>query len=66
MCVCVQHSVSPAKEDHEEYNAVMQQLLRLVVDDINKASREGVLLTTGIRLHPIPCGNKGDWAYLVP
>ena len=54
------------KEDHENYNDVMQQLLQLLYENINTASREGVKLCSGVHLHPIPLGSKGDWSYLVP
>ena len=50
------------KDDPE----IMHQLLRLVVEGIDDASRNGVPLICGAKLHPIPIGNKGDWPYLVP
>ncbi|CAE7265247.1 unnamed protein product [Symbiodinium natans] len=52
------------KDDHEDYPSAVQQLLELILDDVNTASREGVLMRSGIRLHLIPLGNKGDWSYL--
>ena len=43
----------------------MDQLLHLVIDDLDKCSREGVKLVSGERLWLVCLGNKGDWSYLV-
>lgn len=54
------------KEDYRDYgdNEPYHQLLELVIASLDAASREGVPLSSGERLHPIPIGNKGDWPYL--
>ena len=55
------------QEDYRDYgdNEPYHQLLELVIASLDAASREGVPLSSGERLHPIPIGNKGDWPYLV-
>lgn len=35
-----------------------------MVKSFDEASRGGIPLLSGGRLHPIPIGNKGDWPYL--
>ena len=52
------------KEDYRDDSTVMDELITVVVQSLDKASREGVLLTSGERVYPIPIGNKGDWPYL--
>ena len=42
----------------------MQDLLALIVKSVDYASRKGIPLSSGGRLHLIPLGNKGDWPYL--
>lgn len=54
----------PTKEDYRDDPEPYQQLLELVVRSLDVASREGVMLRTGERVHLIPLGNKGDWPYL--
>lgn len=53
------------EEDYREDSGVMTELLDIVVNSLDKASRDGVTLTGGTTLFPIPIGNKGDWPYLV-
>ena len=55
------------QEDYRDYenNEPYHQLLELVIASLDEASRKGVPLSSGERLHPIQIGNKGDWPYLV-
>ena len=56
--------LQPSKEDYRDDYTAYYQLLELVVRSLDDASRQGVELSTGDRLHLIPLGNKGDWPYL--
>ena len=42
----------------------MDQIIEVAVASLDRASREGVLLRCGLKLYPIPVGQKGDWPYL--
>ena len=53
-----------SKEDYRGNHKVMEDFLELIVRSLDDASRHGVLLRSGERLHPIPIGSKGDWPYL--
>ena len=44
----------------------MHKVLELAVRSLDAASRDGVTLHCGMKLHTIPIGNKGDWPYLAP
>ena len=57
-------SLACTKEDYRDDHQVMRDLLNLIVESLDQASREGVPLASGGKLHPIPLGNKGDWPYL--
>lgn len=65
-CEEFMYAPSHHKEDYRDYadNEPYHELLELVVKSLDEASREGVPLSCGKRLHPIPIGNKGDWPYL--
>ncbi len=54
-----------SKEDYRNDYEVMHQMMELVVKSLDDASRNGVPLLSGGKMHPIPIGNKGDWPYLV-
>lgn len=64
------HHLSPSlanpKEDYRDWddNEPFHELVELIVKSLDDASRAGVPLVSGGRLHPIPIGNKGDWPYL--
>ena len=58
--------MSPPQEVYKDNPEIMHQLLQLVVESLDDASRKGVQLICGAKLYPIPIGNKGDWPYLVP
>lgn len=54
-----------SKEDYRDDHSVMSDLLEVVVGSLDHASRNGVPLASGGKLHPVCLGNKGDWPYLV-
>lgn len=53
-----------SKEDYRHDSQVRRDLLELVVVSLDWASRNGVPLPSGGKLHPVCVGNKGDWPYL--
>lgn len=55
-----------SQEVYKDNSEIMHQLLGLVVEGIDDASRNGVRLLCGAKLYLIPIGNKGDWPYLAP
>lgn len=57
-------SLAFTKEDYRDDHQVMRDLLDLIVVSLDEASRAGVPLASGGKLHPICLGNKGDWPYL--
>lgn len=59
------HGKAKPEEDYRDDHQVMHDLLELVVTSLDSASRDGVPLTSGGTVFPIPVGNKGDWPYLV-
>ncbi|CAK9057176.1 unnamed protein product [Durusdinium trenchii] len=52
------------REDYRDDHSVMSDLLEVVVGSLDHASRNGVPLASGGKLHPVCLGNKGDWPYL--
>ena len=55
-----------SQEDYRTNAAVYDQILELAARSLDAACYQGVRLMSGQRLHAIPIGHKGDWAYLVP
>lgn len=56
--------IAASEEDYRDSKEVMHDLLALIVKSVDYASRKGIPLSSGGRLHLIPLGNKGDWPYL--
>lgn len=53
------------QEDYRDDSSAYFQLIELAVRSLDEASRIGVPLRGGERMHIILLGNKGDWPYLV-
>ncbi|CAK9051341.1 Uncharacterized protein SCF082_LOCUS28193, partial [Durusdinium trenchii] len=47
------------REDYRDDHSVMSDLLEVVVGSLDHASRNGVPLASGGKLHPVCLGNKG-------
>lgn len=61
----VSHLAPLLQEDYRDNSPAYFQLLELAVRSLDEASRIGVPLRGGERMHIILLGNKGDWPYLV-
>ena len=56
--------IAASEEDYRDSKEVMHDLLALIVKSVDYASRTGIPLSSGGRLHLIPLGNKGDFEFL--
>ena len=66
-CVCIVLPINPhvPQEDYREDSTSYFDLLKLVLQSLDDASRTGVDLKRGGKLYLIPIGQIGDWPYLV-